>query len=216
LIARAHIRCKHWSLFTDASARFRFNLEGDWLMVRFVLGVGFSLAALLVCVQPAAADLLGKTVTGTLQFGGSGPNYFDPTIGNVPAEYLNKTSAIVVIGEPAVEFGYLDSANRDIANFTGNQLIVQDIVADSASNWVMTFSSPAFAGLQMSEISDTFVNGGVTGLLTGNTINLSWAGTSSPVGTLTVTFSLVPEPASLSLAVIGGVALFARRRKRAC
>lgn len=172
-----------------------------------------SLVGSFIFIDTASAGLLGSTVTGSLKFGGGANNYFDPVQGYVPAGFLNTSSPTVVIAEPAIEFGFQDGSNRDTANFTDTQLIVTDTVFSGAGDWIMSFTSAAFSSMTIAEISDTFPNGGVTGSLTGNSIKLSWAGTNSAIGTVTVTFSLVPEPATLSLAAIGGLALLARRRK---
>jgi hypothetical protein len=155
--------------------------------------------AFLAC-RPASADLIGTSVTGTLNFDGNGVNYFDPARGFVPSGYLNAAGITVTIAQPQIEFGYMDASNLDTANFTSNQLIVTDTVTLGTLNWTMTFTDTAFAGLSFTKVSDTFTNGGVTGTLVGDTITVAWpAGTGTDDGLLTATFNVgsVPEPSAI-------------------
>jgi hypothetical protein len=160
--------------------------------------------ALLAC-GPASADLIGTSVTGSIDFGGNGVNYFDPARGFVPPGYLNYTEGTTVtIAQPQIEFGYMDSSNLDTANFTGNQLIVTDTVSNAANFWTMTFTDTAFTGLPLTKVSDTFTHGGVTGTLVGDTITVFWGGTGTADGLLAATFdvgvSSIPEPSAIVMA----------------
>jgi hypothetical protein len=163
----------------------------------------FVAVALIFLSSSASAQLVGSSVTGTLQFGGSGPNYFDPANGFVPAGNLNVAGITVTISSSATEFGFNDGANLDLANFTNTQLIITDNVGSfGATSWRMTFTSNAFAGV--SEVSDNFPGaGGVTATFVGNTITLNWGGTSTP-GNYTATYNVsttgtVPDGGSTAL-----------------
>jgi hypothetical protein len=163
----------------------------------------FVLALFGFASLPARADLTGTTVAGSLHFDGLTENFFDPANGFVPAGFLNAAGPTVTISNTAAEFGFDDGANEDIANFTGNTLVVTDHDTDNAANWVMTFTDTAFLGLKLLQTSDTFTNGGVTGVLSGDTITLDWAGTSTADGLLSTSFTLTPantpEPSSILL-----------------
>ena len=74
----------------------------------------------------AQASLVGTQVTGTLQFNGGGPNYFDPANGRVPAGYLNSAGPAVVISSTATEFGFQNASGTDtvLADF-GSETLAQ-------------------------------------------------------------------------------------------
>lgn len=177
-----------------------------------------TLALALLAASSAHAGLIGEQVTGRISFGGGGTNYFDPANGYVPAGFLNVAGATVTIADPAQEFGFEDSANRDIADFTDSQLVISDEVFSSAASWLMTFTSVnagLFQGLSL--VTDNFTPG-LTYSLSGDTITIQWAGTNSE-GNFQAVFDVrtasVPEPGALSLLGAGLVALgFCRRRKR--
>ena len=177
----------------------------------------FTAAAMVLLSTPAWAVLVGSSVTGTLQFGGSGPNYFDPANGSVPGTTLNTSGITVTISASATEFGYLDSANNDLANFTATQLIVTDAVgATGASSWKMTFTSTAFTGISL--VSSNF--SGLTASFANNVITLVWGGTSTTGITYTAIYNVntpdaaVPDGGSTALLlglVLVAVALATRR-----
>jgi hypothetical protein len=175
-----------------------------------------AIGMVVVSAKPADASLIGLSVLGEINFGGGGTNYYDPANGFVPAGFLNTASATVVIADPAQEFGFLDGANRDTADFTGTQLIVTDQVFSGAASWVMRFTSAGFAGVTLTELVDSFPTGGVTATVVGNVITLSWAGTNTP-GAFRAVYDVaaVPEPATMLLVGSGlAAALRARRRAR--
>jgi hypothetical protein len=183
------------------------------MKTRLIAGV----SALILTSGVSQATLIGESVHGSLQFGGGSANYFDPANGFVPGGgvYLNEAGATVTIGEPAVEFGFQDGANRDIANFTATQLIITDLVMSSATNWQMDFTSSAFLGASISEVSDTFGNGGVNASILGNVITLTWAGASSQNdfrAVYNIQTTGVPDSGS-SLAMLG-ISLFGLFRVR--
>jgi len=180
--------------------------------------VGMVIAAVALLGMPAGtarADLIGTQVTGSLKFGSDPNNYFDPMNGFVPSGFLNRTSGTTVtIAEPAVEFGFNDTANRYTANFTGTQLIITDSVFLGGPNSPvhMTFTDPAFAGFDFSRTSDNFP-GGATSSLSGTTLTIEIQGASVSTGqTFQAIFghaanNTVPEPTSLALFGLGAVAV---------
>jgi PEP-CTERM motif len=175
---------------------------------------------ILAMALPAKADLIGTSVTGSLQFITPGtPNYFNPANGFVPAGYLNAAGPTVAISSTGTEFGFADLINTDTVNFTGSTLTVTDKVLFGAANWIMTFTDTAFTGLNLVQNSDTFIPGGVTGVLSGDTITLDWAGTLGS-GLMTTTFSLTPrttatpEPSSFLMLGVGLLGLLALGRSR--
>jgi hypothetical protein len=175
-----------------------------------------AIGMVVVSAKPADASLIGLSVLGEINFGGPGPNFFDPANGFVPAGFLNTASATVVIADPAQEFGFQDGANRDTADFTGTQLIVTDQVFTGAANWIMRFTSAGFAGARLTELVDSFPSGGVTATVVGNVITLTWAGTNAP-GSFRAVYDVaaVPEPGTMLLVGSGlAAALRARRRAR--
>jgi PEP-CTERM motif len=192
-------------------------------MRKVCLPLLFGSLTFLAVTPPAKADLVGTSVTGSVQFGGMPMNFFDPFYGYVPAGYLNTAGPTVTISTTATEFGYTDGDNTDTVDFTGNTFTVRDDVAwYYTASWVMTFTDSAFSGLNLVQTSDTFTNGGVSGVLTGDTITLDWAGTPTVDGLLSTSFTLTPtttpEPSSFVLLGAGILGLvfssFARLRSQ--
>ncbi len=169
----------------------------------------------------ASASLIGESVTGEINFAGGSTNFFDPANGFVPASTLNSSGTTVTIGDPDVEFGIQDPFNFDSADFSANGVVISDEVLLDAinNNWTMTFTSSAFTGLTLTEVSDDFLYGGVTGTLSGDTLTFSWAGGSVFAGepmTAIYTLAAVPLPAGglLLLTGAGALGLFGRRRRK--
>jgi hypothetical protein len=189
--------------------------------------LGALLAWIFAVSTAARADLIGTTVTGTLEFNGITTNFFDPANNNVPSSgYLNSSdafdSATVVIAASPTTFGFSDPANLDTANFSATQLTVTDTVYTSAVNWTMTFTDSAFTSL--SPGWDTF--NGLSSSLSGDVITLTWGGTmgSGDVVTYTAVFDVddpdppaTPEPNTLivaGVAILAGLAFAACRQRR--
>jgi hypothetical protein len=176
-------------------------------------------AALLVGMSANAAGVLGSTAVGSLIFGTSPDNYFDPSNGFVPPGYSNTTSNSVVLAEPALDFGFNDNVNLDVANFTNTQVSISDtsFYVGTNSPWTMTFTDVAFTGISL--VSSSFAPGLTYGII-GDTLVFSYAGGDSVPGTQTAVFNLngataaVPEPQTYALLVAGLMTVgFAARRR---
>ncbi len=193
----------------------------------YLRGVLVAAGLSLLPVGAHAAGLIGTSVTGSLLFAGSPTNYFDPANGYVPSGYLNTAGTMVSIASPAVEFGFGDSQNTDLANFSAFQFTIEDVVGQNTgvsatdSPFTMTFTDTAFSGLTLTKATDFFPNGGLTYSLAGDTITISWAG--GPVRanddyTSTFTVASIPEPSNwalFSLGAMGACAVALRRRQAA-
>ncbi len=175
----------------------------------------------LLAASSAHAGLIGQHVTGSLQFSGGGPNYFDPANPTVPAGYLNTSGPTVMIADPTLEFGHASSGGVEFADFTDSQLLVSDssTIITTHAPWMMTFTSSTSGLFQaLSLVSDDF-SPGLTYGLTGNTITINWAGGPVFKGTsfraiFDVQTAAVPEPNSLALAGLGLLSLgLALKRK---
>lgn len=176
----------------------------------------------LCLASTAWADLIGTTVTGSIQFGGSGVNYYDPANGIVPAiGYLNSSPGgpTVTIAEPAIEFGLADVANTDTTNFTNTQLIFTDVSTGGSGPYTLTFTDSAFDGVSVA--TSTLPGMAYSFDEESHTITINLPD-HVPAGTWSGTFIVVtddepgpiPEPATLWL-FGAGLALLAVRRVRA-
>lgn len=184
-----------------------------------------ALAAAALAFAPvlATAGVLGTSVTGGLYFGANPINYFNSAQGYVPAgcQNSNAASATVVVVDPAAEFCFEDTANRDTAQFTDNTLTITDVVISPAANWRMTFAFAPNTVFNVTETSDMFVNGGINYTFADNVLTLTWAGTASSGLNLSAQYALqavppvgVPEPAPLALLALALLAIAAVRRRR--
>jgi hypothetical protein len=170
-------------------------------------------------------------------------NFLDPANNNgngdfnggvVPVGFGNSSSPTTKIVDPGIEFGLLSGggtvASPGIfsvtADFTGSTLQIAKNYADSGlAGFEMTFTDPAFAGLTLTKTHDSFQNGGMTANLVGDTLTLVTApdciigpGCGFSVDSQdTATFNLTPVPlpadAWLLLTGLGGLGVFARRRR---
>jgi Phage integrase family len=151
----------------------------------------FILVCLMLGLQSAAkADtLLGTAVTRQLSFMDLNVNYFDPANFLVPSSgYGNSVSLVnVTIVNSGIEFGIDDGFNRDSAEFTASTLTVTDLCLSSRCSknipFTMFFTDTAFTFI--SKISDSIGSGGLSYSLTGDIIELDWAGfpTDFPMNT---------------------------------
>ena len=182
---------------------------------------GFCLA--LLPARAGANGLIGTSVTGSLIFAGLTANYYDPANGYVPSGYENTAGTTVTVASPAVEFGFQDSGNTDLANFSASQFTIEDILSANAAvggidtAFTMSFTDPAFSGLGFAKATDSFPHGGLTYSITGTTITIHWAGgTINPNDDYTSTFTMatVPEPSTWAALVAGmGAVILALRRR---
>ena len=169
---------------------------------------------LFLCVLPyqaGAAPLLGTNVTGSLTFGANPNNYFNSSNGFVPAGCANSGlgSTTVTIADPTAEFCFLDTANRDTANFTDTTLTITDVSGGGAAPFAMSFLLAPGVVTSVSELSDNFAGSGLSASLVGNLLTIDWATGAGTGGTFSAVYafnttSAVPEPGSLALA---GIAL---------
>jgi hypothetical protein len=180
--------------------------------------VSFLLAGGLVS-GVAQGSLTGSNVTGSIFFNGGSTNFFNSANNFVPATgFLNSGGATTVtISTTVPEFGYQDTANAIRADFGSSTLLIND-TAVTAGGLVATqfqFTDPAFAGLAVTESSDTFP-GGMSVSLVGSTITINYAGTAIS-GTYNTVYTIapaVPEPASLAICAFAPL-MMGRRRQSA-
>jgi MYXO-CTERM domain-containing protein len=181
---------------------------------------------LAVLAPLSFGGLIGQNVFGELFFAGGSTNFFNSANGFVPAGYLNSGGATTVtIGEPAQEFGFQDSVNRDVANFTDTQLILTDtnvtvITSNNSIVYRFTSSTPGlFTGVSLASNSYP-VTPSLS--LVGNVITVSFAAVSIAgfgaqatdyVTTINVSTAAVPEPSTLLLGAAGLAGLIAWRRR---
>jgi hypothetical protein len=157
----------------------------------------FSGASFLVAASPAWAGLLGTQVSGSMIINGAGPNYFDPANGYVdgpngtfPGGSLNSAGTTVTISGTSVEFGYMDGANTDSADFTGSQLTLTDVaVNDGSLPITYSFTDTAFGSLSLSTNS---FGSGFSYSLVGDLITIN-TGDFQNNGTFQAVFNIGPN-----------------------
>jgi len=168
----------------------------------------------------ASATLIGQSVFGVLNFGGSGTNLFAPANIGLTQGALNELSNPVTISNSASEFSHVDNGVIGVfVNFEEDSMkISTDVATAPAAPWTISFTSAGFIGLILTETSDNFVDGGVNAMLAGDTLTFNWAGTSSPAFYTAeydlVAATAVPEPGAWAVLLIGlaGLGYAARRR----
>jgi len=181
------------------------------LRTRFALSIGFLGLLGLVLPASARADLVGTTVTGSLDFDADGLNFYNPALGFVPAGYQNSPGAqnsntVVIVG--GNEFGFTDPGNNtDVTSFSSTGFTFADtsLSAGANLNIILTLTDPAFTGVSL--ISSTFP--GLTFAISGDQITVDIPAVNASAGeVLTASFNVtstssVPEPSTYGLMLIG-------------
>ena len=193
------------------------------LRTRFAFSIGFLGLLCLVLPASARADLVGTTVTGSLDFDADGLNFYNPAMGFVPAGFQNSAGAqdsntVLVVG--GNEFGFSDGINTGVTSFssTGFTFTQTSIIPGKNLNIILTMTDPAFTGVSL--ISSTFP--GLTFAISGDQITVDIPDITVSAGeVLTASFnatstSSVPEPSTYGLMLIGfgflGLMMAMRRR----
>ena len=180
------------------------------LRAKFVFSIGFLGLLCIVLPGSARADLVGTTVTGSLDFDADGLNFYNPAMGFVPAGFQNSagaqdSNAVVIVG--GNEFGFSDGINTDVTSFssTGFTFTQTSIIPGKNINIILTMTDPAFTGVSL--ISSTFP--GLTFAISGDQITVDIPDIKVSAGeVLTASFnatstSAVPEPSTYGLMLIG-------------
>ena len=181
------------------------------MRAKCAFSIGF--LGLLCLMFPAAAraDLVGTTVTGSLDFDADGLNFYNPAMGFVPAGFQNSAGAqnsntVVIVG--GNEFGFTDPGNNtDVTSFSSTGFTFTDtsITAGPNLNIILTLTDPAFTGVSL--ISSTFP--GLTFAISGDQITVNIPGLNASAGEVfTASFNVtstssVPEPSTYGLVLIG-------------
>jgi hypothetical protein len=150
----------------------------------------------LAQAAPAAADLIGTSVTGALTAAGNSTNQFDPP-------------TTVIISSSDVEFS---AGGLVTADFTGNSLDYKLVISCgpceslSLASTTATFIDTAFFGANVSLVSDTFPLVGWS--LIGDVLTLSVPplGIGQPI-TLEAVFSINTVPGPIAGAGLPGLIL---------
>jgi hypothetical protein len=177
---------------------------------RCAFPIGFLVFLCLMLPAAARADLVGTSVTGSLDFDSDNKNFYIPASGFVPAGFQNSAGAqnsntVVIVG--GNEFGFSDGLNTDVTSFSSIGFTFTDtaITAGPNLNIILTLTDPAFTGVSL--ISSTFP--GLTFAISGDQITVDIPGLNASAGEVfTASFdvtstSSVPEPSTYGLMLIG-------------
>src|SRR5262249_20001454 len=143
------------------------------------LGAVAAVAALLVAsASPAAADLIGTSVSGSLTFPNGPGNLFDPAtvLFSVLDIWGNATSPNnVVISASQTEFGHTEGGGLQAitADFTANAVDILFNVqptGESGEPFTFQFTDTAFFGLAVSPIANTV---GATASISGDVLTVN-------------------------------------------
>ena len=181
------------------------------MKAKCAFSIGFLGLLCLMVPASARADLVGTTVTGSLDFDGDGLNFYNPAMGFVPAGFQNSAGAqnsntVVIVG--GNEFGFTDPGNNtDVTSFSSTGFTFTDtsLSAGANLNIILTMTDPAFTGVSL--ISSTFP--GLTFAILGDQITVDIPGLNASAGEVfTASFNVtstssVPEPSTHGLMLIG-------------
>src|SRR5579862_2831205 len=180
------------------------------LKAKCAFSIGFLGLLCLMVPSSARADLVGTTVTGSLDFDSDNKNFYIPAMGFVPAGFQNSAGAqdsntVVIVG--GNEFGFSDDINTDVTSFSSTGFTFTDtsITAGPNLNIILTLTDPAFTGVSL--ISSTFP--GLTFAISGDQITVDIPGLNASAGEVfTASFNVtstssVPEPSTYGLILIG-------------
>ncbi len=187
----------------------------------------FPALAVLVFSSTAWAGLIGTSVTGSLFLGPALADYYVSASG-ATVSYLGifapTATQPVTISDPGLEFRMTHVAGLvSSADFTDSGLSVTWVPRGFADIVTQIFTSNAFEGLTVSEVSDNFPHG-VTASITGSTLTVLWgAGAYPDTGeTFTAVYgfsSATPEASTFTLltsaiAGLGFLGIRCRRREK--
>jgi hypothetical protein len=162
-------------------------------------------AAALAAALFASASAFATTITGSLQFGSGSPNFYDQANGFVPGGFGNTGGTAVAIGA-GTEFGFMDGANFDTANFTENSLVLTDVVSGGATNWTQIFTANSAGFFNSIALGDNNFSGLTYGVAN-DTLTVNWVGTEQRQATYAANFTFgggaVPEPATWAMMILG-------------
>jgi hypothetical protein len=173
-----------------------------------------SLVALFLVVQICRADLIGTTVTGTLEAVSFPFNYWDPAIGDVPATgFQNSPSSqdsatVTIVG--GNEFGEI--YDRTDLSFSSTGFTLTDDIPTqfvAYGPYQITLTDTAFQSVSL--VSNTLP--GLTYSISNDVITINLPLANLPPYERSATFDVnTPEPSGVVCIVVGGFALGLWRR----
>jgi hypothetical protein len=193
------------------------------LRTKSALLIGFLGLLCLILPASARADLVGTTVTGSLDFDSDNKNFYNPALGFVPAGFQNSAGAqnsntVVIVG--GNEFGFSDDLNTDVTSFSSTGFTFTDTAITAGPNLkiILKLTDPAFTGVSL--ISSTFPS--LTFAISGDQITVDIPSLDASAGEVfTASFNVtstspVPEPPlyGLTLIGVGFLGLMTATRKR--
>lgn len=184
----------------------------------------------LLLPLPTFASMLGMPVNATLNLAILPGNYFDPSLGMVPASYLNFSEGTTVTVQPAaIEFGYQDAMNQIQLDLGDSWLQLRNISSSGIGPFTITLAAVTPGSFQgIFRFNDSFPGNGLSYAMTNGVITLHYDGTSRS-GTSVANFGItsvtaapsvlqaVPEPASMALsgsAILALVLMLHQQRKK--
>ena len=178
----------------------------------------FAAAAAFVAASFTTGVARATTIDGALFFGSITFNFYDPAHAEIPPGFDNASSPTIPV--PGA-FGFNEGGNFDSAAFTSTTLsLTEEAFTDGgADHWRQVFTASTanfFDGIHL--VSDSFPNGGVSFSVSGDTLTVTWPGTSDPgTGVADFTFGgggAVPEPSTWAMIAIAFLCLAGLRARR--